>query len=294
MNRGNGKVVMADAKKIARRLRETDVTLEKLMAEYHCCYSTITKAVRSQIPQEEWLQIRKKKLARGGVKTRFQKGQISWNKGLKGFCSSPATRFKKGHLPANAKELGTITIHRPKRDRPYRMIAIAGPTPTRHKWIPYAQYVWERIHGPLPKGLLVVHDDGNSMNDTPGNLVMVDRKGNINLMKKNRPGWKKKAIKSLKKTCRIRRMKKARDLRKAQKEAEKLQKCQTRLLRATVLEAEQKKSAELQMLELYGPQVYLWECNGCSEEYEQIEMPARCIKCGSYSLERIFCRRKTG
>ncbi|MGA1979494.1 MAG: HNH endonuclease [Sedimentisphaerales bacterium] len=292
MYRGNVDKVMADAGKIACKLRNTKCTLTKLTAEYHCGYDTMMKAIHSQIPQDEWLQIRNAKLAQGGVKTRFYPGQKNLYRPPKGIHLSPATEFKKGHLPANHKELGTITIHKSERDRPYRMIAVAGPTPNRHKWIPYAQYVWEKIHGPLPKGCLVVHTDGDSMNDNPENLEATDRKGNLNLMKKNRPGWKKKAIESRKKTCRIRRMKKARVLLKAQKEAEKLQKQQARLQQATILETAQEKAAEAEKTLLYGHQFVRWDCYGCSAEYYQEQMPEQCIKCGSYCFERIVYRKK--
>jgi rubrerythrin len=298
MNRGNADKVMADAEKIAKRLRETDITLEKLMAEYHCSYYTIRKAVRSQIQQDEWLQIRREHLIRGNIKFHFLPGHKTWNKG-KSYNPgghSVETRFKKGNLPVNHKTLGTITVRVNNRDKrgPYRMIAIAGPTLIRHKWIPYAQYIWEKEHGPLPKGFFVAHVDDNSMNDNPKNLEIVDRKGNMELMKRNNPNWVKKASKTRSKTYRIRRLKKARDLRKAQQKAEQLQKRQARLLRASNLEVEQKKSAELQMLEIYGPQVYVWECSGCVAEYEGENPPAKCTHCNRYSFEKNFYRRKTG
>jgi len=297
MNRGNGKKVIVDAKEIARRLRETDITLKKLMAEYHCCYRTIINAVYSQIPQEEWLQIRLEHLARGNVKSHFQKGFIPWNKG-KSYNPggrSVETQFRKGNLPPSAKALGTITVHRPKRDCPHRMIAVAGPTPTRHKWIPYAQYLWEKGNGrPIPNGFFVTHADGNGLNDSPDNLVLTNRRGNMELMRKNNPGWRKKATKSLKKTCRIRRMKKVQALRKTQKEAEIIRHRSIKLQQQDQLEAEHEKMVEQYMLETYGLQVCVWECSGCAAEYEGENPPANCIHCGSYSFEKNFYRRKTG
>ena len=47
MYKGNSKKVKTNAKKIIRRLRNTDVTVEQLMAEYHCAYETIKKFVIS-------------------------------------------------------------------------------------------------------------------------------------------------------------------------------------------------------------------------------------------------------
>jgi len=292
---GNVDRVMADAKKIARRLRETKCTLKYLRAEYHCGYYTMMKAIRSQIPPDEWAQLRRERLLRGGVKMRFKKGLIPWNKGKSynpgGRCAE--TQFKKGNLPANHKKLGIITVRKDKSGS-YRRIAVAGPTPDRHKWIPYAQYLWEKIYGPIPPGYFVVHANGNRLNDRIDNYKLVNRAGNLELMKRNNPGWKKKAIKSYKKTVRIRRMKKAITLRKAQKEAETLQKQQAKLLRAATLEAEQKKVAETEKTLLYGPQVCVWECINCIAEYEQENTPEICTKCGRFSFEQNIYRRKTG
>lgn len=260
------------------------------MIEYHCGYYTIIKAVRSQIPQDEWLLIRHEHLARGNIKTHFLPGHKTWNKGLKSFCPSPATQFKKGHLPANHKALGTIVIHKPKRDRPYRMIAIVGPSPNRHKWIPYAQYLWEKKYGPVPPELFVAHIDGDGLHDEISNYKLVDRAGNMELMKKNKPGWRKKASESLKKSWRIR----WRIRQKAQKKAEEIKKQQARLLQAAVLEAEQKKNAEAEMILIYGQSVHRWDCYGCSAEYYQEQMPERCEKCGSHSFEQNIYRKKAG
>jgi len=62
MNHGNTNKVMADAKRIARRLRKTKTTLTKLMTEYHCSYELMIKVIRLQIPEEEWQQIHKNNL----------------------------------------------------------------------------------------------------------------------------------------------------------------------------------------------------------------------------------------
>jgi rubrerythrin len=292
-NYDNTKKVMADAKKIARRLRETNCTQARLMAEYHCGYPVIMRAIRSQIPEEEWLQISKKKLGQGGVEGRFTPGHQTWNKNLKGIHLSPASEFKRGHLPHNAKKLGTITIHEDKTGQ-FRMIAVAGPTPVRHRWIPYARYLWEKENGPVPAGLFVIHEDGDRLNDNSSNFKLVDCNGNMMMMKKNRPGWKKKAIKSYKKTRRISRIKKMRALRKVQKEMEALQKRQAKRIQEIAFEIEQGKAAEAEKTSIYGPQFIQWECYGCGAEYHQEQIPDRCVKCGSHSFERTIYRKKAG
>ena len=147
MNKGNVDRVMADAAEIARRLRETDVTLTSLMKEYHCGWLIIMKAILSQMSKSQWKRIRKKKLAQGGVEQRFKKGHIPWSKGRKGIHPSPDTEFKKGHLPAQHKHIGSIRIIKRERGgiiNQYREIKVSGIMEGRHKWIPYARYLYEQ------------------------------------------------------------------------------------------------------------------------------------------------------
>lgn len=279
--------VMKAASRIARRLRETDVTLRKLMKQYRCNYSPMMKAIRSQMSEEEWLEIRRKNLARGGVKTRFQKGIVTWNKGLhyNPGGRSVETRFRKDHLPHNGKKLGTITI-RKDRSGPVRMIALPGPTAIRHRWVPYVQYIWEQEHGPVPKGYLVVHEDGNRLNDDPGNLVLLDRREHLALMKKNNPGWKKKAIKSYKKTVRIKHRRKAWEA----KEAAKMREYELTLQRKARLRAEkealEKSRAETEFTKLYGPVSTWWQCAECGFDFEG-ELPWKCPKCQGLRFVKI-------
>ena len=98
MFKGNIDNVMADAVRIAERLRETDVTLGALMKEYHCGWAIINQAILSQMSKSQWKWIRKKKLAQGTLNggTRFKPGHVPWTKGRKGIHMSPETEFKPG------------------------------------------------------------------------------------------------------------------------------------------------------------------------------------------------------
>lgn len=288
--RSNVKKVMADAVEIARRLRKTNVTQKKLMKKYHCTYSTIMRAVLSQIPQQEWEQIRKKKLAQGGVENRFKKEHIPWNKGLKGLHFSPATQFKKGRIPSNGKPLGTVTIVKNKDGR-MRKIATLGPTPYRHIWVPYARWIWEQQHGPVPEGYLIVHEDGNRLNDDPNNLVLVDCRGNLALIRKNNPGWKKKAIRSYKKTVRIRRIRKAKAAKEVAKIREHELKLQQRARQLAEVEAIEKRKAEAEFTKLHGPVSMWWECAECGYIFEG-ELPWKCPKCQGLRFVKIKQHKK--
>jgi len=283
--RGNVDKVMADAKKIAKRLRSTSTTLEQLMKQYHCAYSTLMRVVRSQISRAEWQMIRKKKLAQGGIAMRFAPGRATWNKGMKGLHLSPASEFKKGSVPANCKRLGTVTM-RKDRAGPIRFIAVAGQTPQRHKWIPYAIYLWEKENGPVPAGFLVRHMDGDRLNDDLSNLKIVDRREHIAVMKANNPNWKKKAIRSLKKTVRIRKAKK----KKALKEALKQKEYELKLQRKSEAEAGVRERIERELKELRAPVLTWWECIGCGCDFDG-EPPHICPKCNGFRFSLIEQRK---
>lgn len=289
--RGNTKKVMADAKKIARRLRETDATFTGLQKKYHCSYPIMMRAVLSQMSKREWKEIRRKKLTLGGVKTRFQKGMVSWNKGshYNPGGRSVETRFKKGHLPVNYKSLETISI-RNDNGKQLRWIKIKDSGQCQDRSVPYARHIWEKENGPIPKGRLVVHEDGNSLNDEPNNLVLVDRRGNLALMKKNRPKWKKKAIKSYKKTVRIRHKRKAREAKETAKIREHEMELQRKARRQAERDARAKAMVESGIKELQGPVIVRWECIGCGADFTG-KPPWKCPKCEGLRFSKITQRK---
>jgi len=269
--------VMKAAPRIARRLRKTDVTLRKLMKQYRCGYGTMMKAIRSQMSDEEWSEIRRKNLARGGVKNRFKKGHIPWTKGRKGLHFSPATEFKPGHMRGQAARLwrpvGTITIHHdklPKRQRyrkrrrmdgslrmgkPRRWIKVADEGRPQDRWIPYARYLWEKEHGPVPKGRFVVHTDGNQMLDKPGNLMLANCRENLIRNQLLNPEMRKRA-------------------------------------HALACKNRKKNTRQRKQLEaFYGPQIVVWECGGCGAEYQQQEQPQKCVKCNGFAFEKLKRRQ---
>jgi len=53
-----------------------------------------------------------------------------------------------------------------------RVIKISQRGRGDQKWIGYARWLWERAHGPVPKGNRVLHRDGNTMNDDLSNLIL--------------------------------------------------------------------------------------------------------------------------
>jgi len=276
--KGNVKKVMADAERIVERLETTGVALTTLTREYHCAYPTIMRAICTRMSKVQYRQIAVRKIVKGNEPTQFKKGRKTWNKNMKGIHLSRATEFHKGHLPANHQEVGTIFVCKSKNGKQYRRIKISGKAQDKHCWISYAQYLWQKEHGPVPKGKLVAHTNGDSMDDRLENLILVDRGGLINLMRKNNPEHKKKAVRSLKKTCRRRRAERA----KKRLFQFKLQK------RIEKQEAEDRRHrgiAEAEIIKLRGPVISWYECRGCGYEMSPPRPP--CPKCGHLVFEKI-------
>jgi hypothetical protein len=278
--RGNVKKVMADAAKIARRLRKGQVTIRQLQKQYRCCYATMIRTVLSQMSLSEWKQRRRKIPARNGIKTRFQKGQVAWNKGMhyNPGGRSVETRFKPGQIRGSAarryKPVGTVTIRHdspPKRLRgrkrkegmppwqgkPRRYIKTKDAGAPQYCWIPYARYLYEQKYGPLPAGFFVVHKDGDQMHDTIENLKVVDRPGHLPFQRKRDPDF------------------------------------ELRRQAASGKAARQRHEANRQIKRLCGPLHNIFECVNCGADYVGRKAPEKCGKCGGGSFVKIR-RRQTG
>ncbi len=108
-------------------------------------------------------------------KGRFKKGHISWNKGIKGLTiGGVQTQFKPGNEPHNTKHNGAISIRKDKSGRPYKYIRIS-----KGNWELLHRFVWKKHNGEIPKGMLVVFKDGNSLNCSIDNLELISRKENM-------------------------------------------------------------------------------------------------------------------
>ncbi len=110
-------------------------------------------------------------------KTSFKKGNAPWNKGQKGLHLSPTTEFKKGQSPANRLPVFSIVVRTDKENKQRQWIKIAKS----YTWIPYAEYIWIKNFGDIPKGFFVHHKDENTLNDEPENLQLVTRAEHINI-----------------------------------------------------------------------------------------------------------------
>ena len=78
------------------------------------------------------------------------------------------TRFPHARQP-----LGTVKVapNGTRRDRFHREIKVSNEKGGKC-WKHYARWWWETHRGPVPAGKLVLHRDGNTMNDDPSNFVL--------------------------------------------------------------------------------------------------------------------------
>ncbi|GGY87995.1 HNH endonuclease signature motif containing protein [Shewanella fodinae] len=105
---------------------------------------------------------------KSGRTGRFESGHETWNKGTN-FCAggnAAKTRFKKGHIPANHKPIGSERID--TKDG-YVMVKVAEPRTWRLKHI----VVWEQHNGKLPDGHVIWFIDNDRTNCSIENLMLV-------------------------------------------------------------------------------------------------------------------------
>ena len=110
-----------------------------------------------------------------GLTGRFEKGQISFNRGKKwceymseeGQANSRKTTFRKGNLPHNYRPIGSERINVDG----YIEIKVADP----NKWELKHRCVYEEHFGKIPEGYNVMFLDKNKLNLEPDNLILVSK-----------------------------------------------------------------------------------------------------------------------
>lgn len=107
--------------------------------------------------------------------SRFKKGHIPWNKGVKGIRLSPSTEFKKGRESEKSMPVGSVTVRRDKNGVDRAWVKIGEPS----KWMERSRVVWEAVNGPIGRGMVIHHKDKNAMNDDIDNLECLTRSQHI-------------------------------------------------------------------------------------------------------------------
>jgi len=120
---------------------------------------------------------------RGG-NTRFQKGQISWNKGKKQseymtdemIARSVQTRFKPGQDPHNTVDIGHVRM---TKDGYLEMKVRHDKSGKNKNFVLLQRLIYEQHHGDIPKGYIVEFIDNNPLNVEIGNLRLCKRVDNL-------------------------------------------------------------------------------------------------------------------
>ena len=99
---------------------------------------------------------------------RFEKGHATWNKGTKGLTKANVTSFKKGQKSHNYKPLGSERITKDG----YCEVKVSD---TGRRWRPKHVLIYEKHHGKVPKGSVVIFLDGDKRNFDIDNLYLVTR-----------------------------------------------------------------------------------------------------------------------
>lgn len=110
---------------------------------------------------------------RTGTLGYFQKGHVPARKFEKSVHASPATEFKPGHS-IRCRPVGSERILTDGRTE----VKTAQPNVWRLK----KQVVWEKHHGEIPPGHVILHKDGDESNFDINNLVCVSRDECLNMM----------------------------------------------------------------------------------------------------------------
>ena len=101
----------------------------------------------------------------------FPVGHTPWNKGIKGTHFSPATEFKSEERLDRRCPIGTVRL-RLCKDKGYRaFVKVADP----NIWRLRATVVWESVHGSVPYGHIIHHQDRDTLNDSIDNLACLSR-----------------------------------------------------------------------------------------------------------------------
>jgi hypothetical protein len=115
----------------------------------------------------------------------------------------------------------------------------------RFVWVPYARFLWEQQNGPVPPGYVVIHLDGDTMNDDPSNIAALSRREALQATK-------------------IRHREKV------------------HIWCARGAKAANGRKDRSEAVAMYGSIVTRWECAACGADF--IVDPETCPKCGSSAI----------
>jgi hypothetical protein len=106
---------------------------------------------------------------RNGRDCRLRPGLIPHNKGKKGYCPPGSEKgwFRPGNRPQTYQPVGT---KRTNVDG-YVEVKVADP----NVWKTKHAFIWEKAHGKVPRGHVIIFANGNKSNIRLSNLLLVSR-----------------------------------------------------------------------------------------------------------------------
>lgn len=170
LNKGRSRILILDAPLQINFLKKNYplYSQKELVAKFN-------KRFKTTLTEQQIISFMHNHNIRSGRTGRFDKGHVPMNKGIKGMHLSPATEFKKGHTPANTRPLGSERIDN-KDGYIHVKIEEANPyTKAQTRFKQKHVVLWERKHGPVPKGFAVIFKDSDRMNCVDENLELVSR-----------------------------------------------------------------------------------------------------------------------
>ena len=118
-----------------------------------------------------------------GGHSRFRKGDVPWNKGLKGVCfGGKETQLKPGNRSGKAVDLYLRIGSERLSKEGYLERKINDDLPFKKRWKAVHILLWEQENGDVQKGSVVVFKDGNKKNIAIENLELISRS---ELMRRN-------------------------------------------------------------------------------------------------------------
>jgi hypothetical protein len=111
---------------------------------------------------------------RNGRDTRFKPGHVSFNKGKKGVYYAGCEKgwFKKGNKLHTTLPIGSerVTVNG------YVEVKYSNRSgSSKNRWKSKHSMIWEKEHGPVPKGYVVIFLDSNKRNFALNNLQLISR-----------------------------------------------------------------------------------------------------------------------
>jgi phage protein len=156
-------------KKVKRYTKEELDFIRKVTPgrHYHEIVEMFNKKFDFQINTKKLKETLKNHRISTGLTGRFEKGHVPYNKGKKFPGTGNRTTFRKGATPHNKMKVGEDAI----TTDGYVKTKIAEPDVWEYKH----KLIWVEANGPIPEKHSIIFADGNKLNLSIDNLLLVSK-----------------------------------------------------------------------------------------------------------------------